>query len=158
MKQSIRWCVTVVALAVATTVQAATLEWAVDGFAVIYQVVADGKGGCAVLGAYPGGPCVVWIDSSGAKVYDRTLTTSSLGILAFDGKNLVYHLATSPMTLVTVDKKGAERTVSDPAYHMYGTYVAAPYQPSRAGDKKGFFTAQAPTGAGTWRVARYSYK
>jgi hypothetical protein len=57
-----------------------------------------------------------------------------------------------------VDKKGGETTVTDAAYSMYGTFSSVSYQPSIGGDKKGFFTAQAPTGPGTWRVARYSRK
>lgn len=156
MKQLLCLCGMVFAITIST--HAATLVWGIDGFDTVYQIVADGKGGCAVVGVASSAPYIVWLDSAGNIVYQRTLTVSTLGIVAFDGKNLVYHLATSPMTLVTVDKKGTEKTVSDPAYHLFGAFMGMPYQPNRPFDKKGFFTAQAPTGSGTWRVARYSYK
>lgn len=156
MKRSLLLCA--LAHIISVTTQAATLLWAVDGFDAIYQMVADGKGGCAVAGVYLGAPYIVWLDSAGNKVYQKTLAVGTLGIVAFDGKNLVYHLSTSPMTLVTVDKKSNEKSVSDPAYHMFGTFMITPYQPNRPFDKKGFFTAQAPTAPGTWRVARYAYK
>ncbi|MCX7004049.1 MAG: hypothetical protein NTV22_12380 [bacterium] len=149
----------VVLLVSAVAAPAATFQWAVDGFISVMQIVADGKGGCAVLGAYPGGMCVVWIDKKGAKLYDKTLTgTSSMGILSFDGKTLIYPLTTSPMSLVAVDKKGVETSVSDAAYSMYGVFLGMPYQPNVPRDSKGFFTVQTPTGPGTWRVARYTIK
>jgi hypothetical protein len=80
-----------------------------------------------------------------------------MGILSFDGNSLVYQVM-GPISLMAVNKKGVETPVTDPAYLMYGTFTMAPYQPSRGGDKKGFFTAQAPVGPGTWRVARYTFK
>lgn len=92
-------------------------------------------------------------------MYEKTLTgTSSLGILSFDGKTLVYQLTTSPLSLVAVDKKGVETSVSDAAYNMYGVFMTTPNQPNVPRDSKGFFTIQAPTGPGTWRVARYTFK
>ena len=159
MKKSFLSYVAMLVLLCAVAAPAATFQWAVDGFTTVMQIVADGKGGCAVLGAYPGGMCVVWIDKKGAKLYEKTLTgTSSMGILSFDGKTLVYQLMTSPMTLVAVDKKGVETSVADAAYMMYGVFLGMPYQPNVPRDSKGFFTAQAPTGPGTFRVARYSFK
>ncbi|MCX7847953.1 MAG: hypothetical protein N2595_08000 [bacterium] len=147
-----------IAVAVSLPLRAATLEWAADGFTFVAQIIADGKGGCAVCGQYTGSFCIVWFDNTGQKVYEKTLSVNTSGIVAFDGKNLIYQVGTSPASLVVVDKNATEQTVSDPNYHMHGSHTAGPYQPNRAFDKKGFFTAQQPTGAGTWRVARYSYK
>jgi len=158
MKKSFLSYVAMLVLLCAVAAPAATFQWAVDGFVSVMQIVADGKGGCAVLGANASGMYVVWIDKKGAKVYEKTLALSSMGILSFDGKTLVYQLATSPMTLAVVDKKGVETSVSDAAYSMYGVYVMSPYQPNVPRDSKGFFTAQVPTGPGTWRVARYTFK
>ena len=151
--------VAMLVLLYAVAAPAATFQWAVDGFTSVMQIVADGKGGCAVLGANAGGMYVVWIDKKGAKLYEKTLTgTTSMGILSFDGKTLIYQLTTSPMSLVAVDKKGVETSVADAAYTMYGVFFGMPYQPNVPRDSKGFFTAQVPTGPGTWRVARYSFK
>ncbi|MCX7001765.1 MAG: hypothetical protein NTV22_00660, partial [bacterium] len=93
MKKSFLSYVAMLVLLYAVAAPAATFQWAVDGFTSVMQIVADGKGGCAVLGANAGGMYVVWIDKKGAKLYEKTLTgTSSMGILSFDGKTLIYQL------------------------------------------------------------------
>ncbi len=158
MKKTFLSYVAMLVLLCAVAAPAATFQWAVDGFTSVNQIVADGKGGCAVLGHNASGIYIVWIDKKGAKVYEKTLTSSSLGILSFDGKTLVYQLTTSPYSLVAVDKKGVETSVADASYMMYGVFVMMQNQPNVPRDSKGFFTAQSPTGPGTWRVARYTFK
>ncbi len=142
----------------AMVVPAATFQWSADGFAMINQIVADGKGGCAVLGTNGGGFYIVWLDKKGVKIYEKTVVNTCAGILSCDNKTLVYNMLGSPYTLIAVDKKGVETTVSDPAYNMRGVFMTTPNQPNVPRDSKGFFTAQAPTGPGTWRVARYTFK
>ncbi|NLF38171.1 hypothetical protein GX586_01910, partial [bacterium] len=45
---------------------ASSQEWSVDGKASIYQIVADGKGGCAFTRAETNGPPeILWLDKKG---------------------------------------------------------------------------------------------
>jgi hypothetical protein len=159
MKTTLLCCATCLLMLWAAAAPAATYQWSVDGFARVLQILADGKGGCVVLGNASSGERIVWVNQKGAIVYDKTLTMGmSLGIVTFDGKTLVYHYQMALGTLIVVDKKGIETTVSDTDYNLNGLLGTFPYQPVNGGDKKGFFTVQDPVMSGTMRVARYTYK
>ena len=160
MKTTLLCCATCLLLLWAAAAPAATYQWSIAGFANVYQILADGKGGCVVLGSTLGGQRIVRLNKNGVIVYDKLLVGAmSLGILSFDGKTLVYQQQTAAAgTLIVVDKKGVETTVSHENYDQMGHFSVSPYQPNNPSDKKGFFTMQKPTSPGTWRVARYTYK
>ena len=151
------------ALAVCITgVHAATREWSVDAPGQIYQVVGDGKGGCAFVWITTAGvPTVVWVDKKGAVKYEKTLSPTSwpFSVAQCTRRQINYLSDTgSGHQLVQIDKQGRETSVA-----TSGQVVANggyPFTLLNATDKKGFFVVQLSTNtpAPTSQLVRYSNK
>jgi hypothetical protein len=138
---------------------AVTEEWSTrENWTIIYQVVADGKGGCAVFGSVPGAYVIAWYDRKGDEIYDTTFTAPSFGLYSCTKKSLSYSkYGGVDYEMIVVDKDGSETTVLQGNTDF--SYIGIPpYQVSVVQDKKGYFVAKVNKGNGKWFVTRYSHK
>ncbi len=129
------------------------------------QIVADGKGGCAVsvqaedtdtwnIVSY----YVASFDKKGNKVWEKTYN-ERYGEIAYSGKNTTViglsATASEKAKVVAVDKKGVESVVEDPVADIDGRLNA---DIGPIGDKKGFFVEEEEIASGKFSLVRYSYK
>lgn len=116
-----------------------------------FQVVADGTGGVALAYLEPLSQTtlVVWLDSKGQKVYQRSLpgsfTTSILGV---NNRALVIEIENE--NIVVVDKHGGESIVPNVAGQLPNS------TPNLLTDQNGFFAVELSDGRPT-ALVRYSY-
>jgi hypothetical protein len=145
----------------ALTAFAATRQWSIDTPGQIYQVVGDGKGGCAFVWITTGDvPTVVWADKKGAIIHQKTLSvhTWPFPITQCTPKQLNYLSEVGGGNqLVQVDKKGQETSEPASGVVVNGGF---PFTLSRAMDKKGFFTIELNTNTPAMpsKLIRYSNK
>jgi hypothetical protein len=138
---------------------AATEEWSTaEDWNIIYQVRADGKGGCAVFGVAVGGYYIAWYDKHGDEIYNVTIPDGSHGIYSCTKKTLSYSTqSVLDYEMVTVDRDGVATTVSQGNTDFL--YIGIPpYQVSAVQDKKGYFVTKLNKGTGKSYVTRYSHK
>ena len=142
------FAITLVALcALAATLYAATREWSIPIEGQTFQIIADGKGGCAFITIGTGmvGK-VVWVDKKGMVKYEDTISVPALyvGIIKCTKKELVYSKSpASSFKVIQVDKKGQVTELSDPGKLLLGPFY--PYPSSQPSDRKGFFALSAVT-------------
>lgn len=170
MKNYKQTCIIIIAaLAIASlAVFAATEQWRYDGWHIIYQVAADGTGGCAIYRITTNGSAsVVWLDKDGQPKYGLVMNNQVpllSPIIYCNKKNgLAFTMYMGSSTnkeigLVLVDKKLNETVITAPGKHIIP--AAYPYGSTgtTTSDKKGFFAAEISTnGVGTTLI-RYTYK
>jgi hypothetical protein len=169
MKNYKHICIIMIAiLAVASlAVFAATEQWRYDGWHIVYQVAADGTGGCAVYRVTTNGSAsIVWLDKNGQAKYDRVSEQVPLlnPIIYCNKKNgLAFAAVTGSSTnkvmgLILVDKKLNESVMTAPGKHlMPGSYPYGSTGTSTT-DKKGFFAVEMSTNGVGATLIRYTYK
>jgi len=148
-------------------VVAATEQWRYDGWHIIYQVAADGTGGCALYRVTTNGSAsVVWLDKNGQAQYDRVMEAAALiNPIVYCSKKtgLAFTAFTGNPTnkvigLVLVDKKLKETVTTVPGKNVVpGSY---PYGSTGTAnfDKKGFFVTEISTNGIGSVLVRYTYK
>jgi hypothetical protein len=142
----------------ATTVAAATAQWSVNNLTYVFQIYNDGAGGCAFYATNIGGEYIGWYNNKGEKIYEKQITTGTMGLVSVDKKYLVFTIDSGTgLTLIQVDKKGAETPIAPAGVHFYPGMPSGIYQ-SILGDKKGYFVTEIVTATGEYRVRRYTYK
>lgn len=143
---------------------AVTEQWrntftGVDG---IIQVVADGKGGCAVASLDTNGIAIIsWYNKKGDVIYqsDNYIYGFPNMIQACSKNQLTYMLTVPVPMIVQVDKKGAERPVAVINGYLYSLpFTSLSANANTFVDKKGFFVVNANTNTKTFAVVRYTYK
>ena len=144
-------------------VSAATPEWSYDGtFAIIYQVVSDGKGGCGVYGVQTNGNYhVAWLDKHGDVIYQRSVAPGDIiwNIYGVTRKAIVFGLQTGAgAELISVDKSGTQSGTPFPVNSLYFQVGLPPYGTSITQDKKGYFFPLRDLLTGIFTLERYSYK
>lgn len=139
---------------------AATEQWRYQSPHEITQIMADGKGGCALVVADTNGIAqVIWLDKKGQLLY-TSLQAPGFPIGAINSctpKQLVYTLFLGPPMLVQVTRTGQEIPVASIGGYLYGrplTYGGG----SELSDKKGFFVVNVETNTMRKTLVRYSYK
>jgi len=151
---------TMVVACAATAALAVTEAWSYgDDLAAVYQILADGTGGCAMFGfATHGETIIVWLDKKGTATYAKRVA-SSLGLASINKNGIVYSSSSAPPAAFThVDKKGIETTVADAGFSLMPTMLFPTGLAQNPADSKGFFAMKAPTGPGSFKVARFTYK
>ncbi len=150
----------------------ATEEWTYDGMSNIFQIVADGKGGCSftrlngVLGGGTADFDIVWLDKKGALIYSAPMTNSTFPgmILGCTSKQLLFADKRPNPVFIQVDQNGVESIVPSPAgkYNMMPMSTLIPVsliiQDARITDKKGFFLVENNTNTYGATLIRYSNK
>jgi hypothetical protein len=161
MQTNLFTIVLVLLCALAATLYAATREWSVPVNGQVFQVVADGKGGCAfvwVSGSSTG--TVVWVDKKGAVKYQKAVVLLGpySGIIKCTKKELVFVDASGQSVIVQVDKKNQTSEISEPGKLLLG--AGYPYPASIPADKKGFFALSVDTNSPmpAFELIRYSDK
>ncbi len=141
---------------------AATEQWRKDPVGFIYQIVADGKGGCAYVYADTNFAfSVVWLDKKGEVKFQETL----ISFLPLHGpvilctpKQLIYSDAIGLPSLVQVDKKGVPAQVPSFKGYLYPV-LGGGLPKEKLTDKKGFFVVNVDTNAPLAEsLVRYSKK
>ena len=147
------------------TLVAVTEQWRYDTGEEVLQVVADGKGGCAVFyGGTNSTYSCVWLDRKGRILYQASGPGSGpfgIGITACSPKQLLYADFSTFPQLVQVRKQRAPVPVAALGGFVIGTPFAPvpiPVPSSQVGDRKGFFVVNTNTNAEEDTVIRYSYK
>ena len=145
--------------------KAATEEWSYDGLSNIFQVVTDGKGGCAMTRCTNTIENIElhWLDKTGTLIYQTTLSnilTSS--IIECTPKHLLFADYRSHPVFIQVDDKGVESVIpSSPGkYNMLpGTdLIPIPMINTKLDDSKGFFLVRSSTNDSGATLIRYKNK
>ena len=129
------------------------------------QIVADGKGGCAVsvqaeiTGTWEAAwYYVAYFDKNGNKLWEKTYN-EKYGEIGYSNKKITViglsSAASGNTKVVAVDKKGAESVVEDPVADIDGRLND---DIGPLGDKKGFFVEEEEIASGKISLVRYSYK
>ncbi len=109
--------IAVFTLGFATLVAAVTEQWHITltdmGNDERAQIVADGKGGCALLYISTNditGLTILWIDKKQRTIYRKEFNGdyAAIAIRSCDGKQLTYMHGSDPSSIVVVDVKGME--------------------------------------------------
>jgi hypothetical protein len=143
---------------------AATEQWRYATGQRVAQILADGKGGCAVLyGDTNDHFTIVWLDKKGAVRYQQSGQLSSgppLAMLAAcTSKQLLHSDLSIFYQLVQVNKKGEPRAVAALGGFVLGSPLfPAPFALSDTGDRKGFFVLNTDTNTSEDTVVRYRFK
>ena len=140
----------------ALRVSAVTTAWSYQADIVsFHQVVADGTGGCGIIGATTNGSlCVVRLNSKGEEIYRYQLGVSTYGILTIGKKGMVFsEVGVPPYRLIYADAKGQSIVVSSPGYNLLNMMM--PTLRSRLFDKKGFFAFALPSAPVQQKLVRY---
>lgn len=119
---------------------ASSEEWSVDGKAIIYQIVADGKGGCAFTRAETNGPIeILWLDKKGGVIFQSALTALvARTILSCTQSQLVFADSRGVPVIFAVDKKGVSTLIETPNGYTTGPMMMVGTENFLC-DKKGFF-------------------
>jgi hypothetical protein len=152
------------------TLYALTEEWRYPVDGTIFQVMSDGKGGCAIAVLVTDViHRVEWIDSQGLLQFDSGEMGSTLPYGLYTGpvhectrRQLVFTSSYFLPVLIQVTRKG---TVI-PAFALDGFIIGAPINPmisiafprNRFADKKGFFVINVNTNTDENTLVRYTYK
>ncbi len=149
------------------SINAATELWSYDGWQLIWQIVPDGKGGCAFVRVESNDLAeVVWLDKKGGLVYKTNInTTNNSGpsaasdfILFFKNKNLFFRdIIDGASAVIEIDPKGQKTTLKSSGNDIRGPVLMF-YSPSELSDKKGFFTTKMDIIDNRQKLVRFSYK
>jgi len=138
---------------------AATEEWSFPGSNGVYQLVTDGKGGCAFVRLEVAGMRMIWLDHKGEVRFQKPIILGAQAILALS-KNYLYYLDYSPpgQAVVQVDKKGADARIATDAQSIPQVPALWAVPENSVGDKKGFFVVRIETNTAQYTVSRFSNK
>jgi len=130
-----------------------------DDLATVYQILADGAGGCAIFGITTNGQSIIaWLDKKGTALYTKRIA-SSYGLAAASKKAIVYSSITAPpYVFIHVDNKGAETTITDAPYNLMTSLLFPTGLAQNQVDSKGFFAVKLPIAPGSVKLARFTYK
>jgi hypothetical protein len=151
-------------LAFATCSLAATEEWRYDGTNEIFQITADGKGGCAItrvtdLGGADVSGDVLWFDKKGQLIYQGGLSNLlGGGIIVCTPKDLVVGDIRRTNLVVHVTRDGTASELPAAAGTLNrppGRYIASKLV---VYDAKGFFAMVSDTNANAYSLVRYRHK
>ncbi len=138
-------------------ISAATEEWSVDGQQMIYQVAADGKGGCVLIRSETNSVfSILWVDKKGAEIYEAVVSNAS--IISCSNKQLVYSDNLNDSEIVQVDSKGGTTKISKPDEEAYGSYLGNMMPSTVMSDKKGFFAVKMDVLISRQQLVRFSNK
>jgi len=152
----------IVCLCIAVTgscikLNAATEQWEVDGKDMIYQVAADGKGGCALIRVETNLVySILWVDKKGAEIYEAGVSNAS--IISCSNKQLVYSDDFNGSGIIQVDSKGSTTKISKPGEEAYASYFGKIIPSSVMSDKKGFFGVKMEILINRQKLVRFSNK
>lgn len=139
---------------------AATQLWTFGPVLAVYQVVADGSGGCAVGWIETNGfMFVTWLDKKGNEVFSHRGSGFSPGgpVLGCNKKQLVYADVPGLFTTVTVDRKGVATVVT-----ALGAFLqeppGSPSSRCKLDDPRGIFLVNMNTNTGFQTLIRMSHK
>jgi len=141
------------------TARAATEQWTFDGSNGVYQVVADGAGGCAILRLLSGSGEIVWLDKKGAILYQTGVSNIIAGSIAVcTPKDLVYADNRGSLAVYHVNKKGTVQKLDADPNTVNTVQTLFPLLYNNIADKTGFFAVKNQTNTMTHTVIRYSNK
>ena len=155
------------AWSMAVAVQAVTPDWTYESTNAVFQVVPDGKGGCAVVLAWllgpPQGGRLLWFDSDGTVRYQAGLSNILGGaVIDCTDKQLIFADARPAAAVYLVDDKGAIAKVPSPPGSVnkvgISSFPIAIYRNDVVYDKKGFFVVEAATNQTSSTLIRYTNK
>ena len=152
----------------AAGVLAVTPAWSYETTNAIFQVVPDGKGGCAVVTvAVMIGPVIsgrlLWLDRDGRLRYQTGLSNIYAGIVADCTSSRLIFADTRPdQAVYVVDESGTVTTVpAEPGTINRVTSTKLPfgfYRNDMIYDRKGFFVVEVTTNQSLFTLIRYSNK
>ena len=141
---------------------AATEQWTYDGLTGVFQLVADGAGGCAMTriggsSMYSGE--VVWLNNRGELIYQDGLSNTIYGggIMVCTPAQLVYGDVRGSNIVIHVSQSGAVTLPAEPNTMNTSPLYLPIYQHVLA-DSKGFFAVRTDTNTLAVSVVRYSNK
>ena len=152
----------IVCLCIAVTgscnkLNAATEQWSADGKEMIFQVAADGKGGCALIRTETNSVySILWVDKKGAEIYEAVVSNAS--IISCSNKQLVYSDHLNGSGIIQVDSKGGTTKISKPGEEAYSSYFGTIIPGSVMSDKKGFFGVKMDILTSRQKLVRFSNK
>ncbi len=145
--------------------KAATEDWTFDSLSNIFQIVSDGKGGCAMIHNTNSlvSPKLVWLDKSGQEIYQTTLSNIQVStIMQCTPKQLLFSDHRSTPVFIQVDDQGVETIVPSSAgkYNMLPglEVIPVPTINNKLDDKKGFFLVRSSTNGNATKLIRYKNK
>ncbi len=142
--------------------QAATEQWTYSGLTGIFQIVADGVGGCAmtrIIGGFDDSCDVVWLNKKGELLYqDGISNVLRGGILVCTPKNLVYADVRATNMVVHVAANGTATTLPAAAHTLNRPPLPYPIYWHLMADSKGFFAIRTDTNTLAATLVRYSNK
>ena len=114
-------CLCIAVIGFCIKLKAATEQWSADGKAMIYQVAADGKGGCALIRAETNSVySILWVDKKGAVIYEAGVSNAS--IISCSNKQLIYSDDLNGSGIVQVNSKGGTTKISNPGEEAYASF------------------------------------
>jgi|GEM_PF-539386 len=145
--------------------KAASEVWTYDGLSNIFQVVADGKGGCAMTRCTNSidNAEIVWLDNKGQLIFQTSISNIiKSSIIMCTPKHLLFTDFRPDPVFIQVDNNGTESVVSSPSgkYNMVpgpGT-IPVGILNSKIDDKKGFFLVRSATNENGATLIRYKNK
>ena len=155
------------AWSMAAAVQAVTPDWTYESTNAVFQIVPDGKGGCAVVLAWllgpPQGGQLLWFDSDGTVRYQTGLSNILAGtVIDCSDKRLMFADTRPSAAVYLVDEKGTVTKVPSPPGSvnqvMQASFPIVIYQNDAIYDKKGFFLVEAATNQTSATLIRYTNK
>jgi hypothetical protein len=142
--------------------RAATEAWTYSGLTGIFQIVADGAGGCAMTrmdsGDVQDGE-VVWLDKKGALLYQAGISNVLRGgILVCTSKHLVYSDLRATNLVIHVALDGTATVLPAAANTFNRSSAALPIYQQAMADAKGFFAIRTDTNTLAATLVRYDNK
>ncbi len=155
LKFTILFCFAI--LACCNVIYSATELWEVDGKYQVQQVVADGKGGAALICSETNSVySIFWVDNKGTVIYEAAV--SNAAIISCSNKLLVYSDNINESEIVQVDFKGATQKISKSENKAYASFFGMIIPSSTMSDKKGFFGVKIEMIANRQKLVRFSNK
>jgi hypothetical protein len=142
--------------------RAATEAWTYSGLTGIFQIVADGAGGCAITHTatrFMENGEVVWLDKKGALLYQAGISNVlHTGILICTPKNLVYSDMRATNLAIHVALDGTATLLPAAADTFNRAPSQYPIYQQFLADAKGFFAVRTDTNTMAATLVRYTNK
>ena len=130
-----------------------------DG-AMLFQIVNDGKGGCATVWSNTNELFnIVWLDKKGKVKYNQQMYGFFFSpniIMQCSKKQLVYLSGAPIPMIVQVNSKGKAKVIGTLNGYLTGI-LTIPIPQQKLSDKKGFFAVNADTNSVYHTLIRYSH-
>ena len=141
-------------------VRAATEQWSYPTSNYVFQIYADGKGGCAFIQAgVPPVAELVWLDKKGTLIGQTVVSNVSAGgIVECSKKHVVFADQWAGTIVLQWDAGGtpSQAPAAAGTYNSVLSFVPLPRDVST--DAKGFFAVRTNITTGAGAIVRYSYK